>query len=486
MSPSLFFSSLSFRTDQFCCHGDVCLFSVDFAQQIICVSFHTFLVSSSSNDDKVGGACTYCHTQILHMDQCIFETNRAVSGGGAMYFNSLLYGTLENCMFENNSAAYGGAIFAHSQSRNNQQFTLEKCSFNGNAAKVKSGAMLLNGTSINISHSDLSSNKSPVGSAIYFYGEVSILNVTLGSFRNNNGSYDDSKFLGSAVHVGNALHVYVTGVTFHKNYPGGGILLKSTIAEIHSCRFSSNTAVYGGALSTHSNTGKLLIINSSFTDNIASVASTMLLTHRNTLIQTCFFSNNKASDDPVAILVVSKSAVFFRFYSNTFIAPRQKHHPREEVILDFQHQLQAATLYFWETAFQFHSNKSVPIDEHFLHNQSMPKFYATQNGIKITTLISEFASGRLHTRGISLPSGWSAKKRTKRRRNVLKVFVNHANKYTMSTKCVKDVNKTLKHLEKTCAKLCDRSATATCAHWSSESEEVFYPTGEERDSFVTI
>ncbi len=253
---------------------------------------------------QAGGACHFYAIRTLCLVNCSFSQNTAVKGGGAICIEELVTGLMKSCMFENNTAGSGGAIFLTDKAREKHIIVMENCTLKGNAATYYGGALFSNGTSLNVSHSDVTGNGAPVGTAIYFEGMMSELFLTSSCVCSNTFvvTFDDT-LSGSAIYSELALHVMIIDVKFKSNQDGGALRLGNTRAEVHNSLFHNNIGIGGGAISTKVNLAELILTNTSFVENRASYGATMLLGNGNVLIQSCSFQNNMASTIPAGYFV---------------------------------------------------------------------------------------------------------------------------------------------------------------------------------------
>ncbi len=334
------------------------------------------------------------HIKAFNLSECTFTNNTAWMGG-ALYILTTLGGMMKSCLFESNSATAGGAVFACDKRRMTKMVLMWNCTLRQNVATVIAGAVLINDTSFKLSHTDVSSNISPVGSAIFCEGKVSTLHFVIGKITNNTFMKKVNDLSsGSAIYIADAMHVKISGVTFYKNHVGGAIMLGNTRAEIHNCSFYRNVGVSGGAISVFHESGELILINTTFVENRASVGAVMSLSNRNTLIQSCQFKNNKAeaTTTPADIVSSGQNVIILRLFQNTFFEPDESNRPPGQTVLMLNNQ--AATVYFWKLLYHFYSNKTLPIDKHVLHNSSMPTTVTYTEETHFTEIFSPFAAGK--------------------------------------------------------------------------------------------
>ncbi len=344
-----------------------------------CLSMSCFF-SNRQTQQQVGGACDFRYFNILHLAHCIFTKNSA-EHGGALHVERIVDGHLSNCVFLNNTADYGGAVSVHHVVRNTNVFAMWNCSFHGNKAKIYGGAVQSNKTSLNVSSSEFSNNLSGIGTALVFSGMMSTLHVLSSQICNNTSvKRFFNVFGGSAVFVSSASHVFVSNVNFLKNHDGGGIKLLQGPAEIHNCLFEGNYGQFGGAVST--GLGQLIVYNTSFIDNRAHSAVIMSSACRNTVLQNCYFENNRDSTHNSGFLFRAKGTV--RLYNNMFVASTNKYDLQTTSLFVFDFHVETATLYSWQMFLRINSNKVFPVDR---------KFVYTGENTNLTLVESIFASG---------------------------------------------------------------------------------------------
>ena len=213
-----------------------------------------------------GGALNVKYSNLTLTENCSFEFNSAIEGGGAIHAtNSTLI--LNRNMFWNNSALYdGGAL-----DTNNSTVTLNKNSFYDNFALYSGGAINNFLTEHNI---DIINNTFQNNSALYYGGAVNDFETTLtltdNIFQNNSAGYggavdawngqvtftantfdsNSARHYGGAVEIWNSTFTLVENI-FQNNSAGdigGGLVVLSSDTNFTNNTFSENTAQKGGGI----------------------------------------------------------------------------------------------------------------------------------------------------------------------------------------------------------------------------------------------
>jgi len=84
------------------------------------------------------GGAVRCQGASPTIQNCVFESNEASLGGGAIHAESSSAPTVEDCVFAGNTSCSGGAIY-HSGAAG----AVQRCTFNGNTATERGGAAYL-------------------------------------------------------------------------------------------------------------------------------------------------------------------------------------------------------------------------------------------------------------------------------------------------------------------------------------------------------
>ncbi|MEM7143494.1 MAG: choice-of-anchor Q domain-containing protein [Verrucomicrobiota bacterium] len=230
----------------------------------------------------------------LGLDELILKYNFATGVGGALYQGD---GTalINNCLFDNNTAAAnggGGAIrhegegldligcnFSNNRAtrrsgdggaiRTNDAlfFNLWGCSFNGNSAGDKGGAIFNQGTSGLMGACTFRENAAASGGALASVD--SLFDVDKCLFEGNTASVGD----GGAIHFDNI-----------------------GPSEMYNCAFQGNRAAsLGGAV--YNEDSALFTVNCSFQGNAAQIAGAIAIVNVVPTYQNCIFWNNAQSGD---------------------------------------------------------------------------------------------------------------------------------------------------------------------------------------------
>ncbi len=301
----------------------------------------------------IGGAGYFINPKILQFRQCTF-TNNTGDYGGALYIERGRYGVviklhhyeLSSCHFAD-KASTGGAVWT---ANGNLTLMVKNCTFISNVGTTAAGALWLNSTSVNISHSELSFNKSPYGGAICFTGEFSALHMIKSKLLGNNNV---KSFV---VHIGIAKTVSMKNVIMHNNSAGGALRLAFERCEIHNCSFKGNTADAAGTILTMGDNSVVLITNSSFFENKGFLGDLVFLNNQ-VILQNCHFGKPTTMSSRVVFLVTfypSKRAQL-RSYNNVFNGPFFA------PIVMSEEAATATIIYIWETFYQLEKNELLPL-----------------------------------------------------------------------------------------------------------------------------
>lgn len=220
----------------------------------------------------------------------IFSGNSASSYGGAI-LNFAGTATIVDSSFSNNTAdVLGGAIFNNS----NSTATIVDSSFSGNTAGTLGGAIYNDGT-VMIAGSSFSANSATDGGAIFNAGTMSISGS---SFSNNTtvGGY------GGAIYNATGGTTTIVDSSFSDNTAsmGGGAIVNNlnSTATITGSSFSSNTAGNGGAIDNYD---IATITGSSFSGNNAFAYGGAIANNGTMAIAGSSFSSNSAGSSGGAI-----------------------------------------------------------------------------------------------------------------------------------------------------------------------------------------
>ncbi|OEC87354.1 MULTISPECIES: beta strand repeat-containing protein [Methanobacterium] len=226
----------------------------------ITVTIHNLTLANGNS--TTGGAIENYGN--LTATNCIFTGNTAgwdgtnTNYGGAINNQGTL--TVNNCIFNNNSARVGGAIYNSPDSTLNVNNSI----FTDNTGKL--GGAIYNHGSSTVKDSTFTKNTAQRGGAIFNLNYDLLLNVDNCIFTDN----DAASNFGGAIY-NNAGNVTVKDSTFTDNSAlnKGGSVYNEGLFNVISCKFTGNTADYGGAIY---NWDTLNIKGSTFTGNCASTS----------------------------------------------------------------------------------------------------------------------------------------------------------------------------------------------------------------------
>ncbi len=241
-----------------------------------------FIGNTTSNYIADGGAVHFHPDAFdprppsLWIEGCLFDGNstdttdpNAVNNGGAIeastYEQELTFTLIDSVFVGNETNWYGGAVYLDADPL---AATIERCSFEGNAAPdYRGGAIEVdahdNEVTFVIDESDFVQNTSgDDGGAVDIQGGQVALTVTNTVFEANDGDCEGAS--GGALNVNGWQSVTVSNSTFtdnHTGYIGGAICLDNppeytAWASITNSAFEGNSAEYdGGAVGFHQSSG---------------------------------------------------------------------------------------------------------------------------------------------------------------------------------------------------------------------------------------
>jgi hypothetical protein len=195
-----------------------------------------------STEEYHGGAVSVAGAQASFV-QCAFNNNVAnapSTGGGALWIDTSIV-SFQGCVWNNNSSKnYAGAFSAY-LSRvyvRDSRFSGNRVNFPGHSDFNAAGAVHGNSSTLQINSSVFENNQAGyVGGAIYVigpYGTPLMDLVVKDCLFNNNAAIRDP------------------GGSFTAPATGGAVMLEdNTRARFYNCRFTSNSARQGGALSSY-------------------------------------------------------------------------------------------------------------------------------------------------------------------------------------------------------------------------------------------
>lgn len=287
-----------------------------FAKGPLSIDFNS--VYFRSNEGSYGGAVYVQYNVNVSCFGCVFERNSCASSGSALYtYGGALivtnttfidntaeggsYGTLylrdvpgahiENCIFDSNTASSGGAIFIGAGS---DRVMVLSCTFTDNSATAIGGVVFVdNSNFLTIVDCDFAFNSArSTGGAIYasFSAWVTILDCsfvanrglysagTIGLWYSEDALISSSLFTSSLSDYGGVIFIddsshfsTITDCSFSTSYAlwhGGAILVdNSEVITIEGCSFDSNVATRNGGAVQVSFCEDFEIINCVMTDN---------------------------------------------------------------------------------------------------------------------------------------------------------------------------------------------------------------------------
>ena len=258
-----------------------------------------------------------CNQRSFRHFKMVFVFVAGAIGGALTVTHSNL--EIDNCLFEGNSANIGGAIFSEDESN----ITISSSNFISNyAAGCDHDPCSAAGGDLFIAeHSTvIVQNCSFRNSTSDQYGGVAaIFNATLRvslSYANNS----TSGIYGGVVAAFLSISLEFQFVKFHhsktKRY-GGALYLHISNAIISESHFANNTALFGGAISTHEGAIVVIIDKCIFTNNNAKVSGAVLYSHTqcSTTILNSMLIDNKANRNGV---IVADYESFTDLKNNTF------------------------------------------------------------------------------------------------------------------------------------------------------------------------
>ena len=322
------------------------------AEAALYLNFNTVTISNSNFVDNTG----YSDGGAIHLKysanpvsitNCNFTNNQATSvaegdegRGGALRISSVSTLRVDNCIFDGNAAMFGGGIYSPYTASSNSYIRNSK--FLNNIGTSNGGAIYWNANGTSFTNLEFNHNQADTGAGLFLAYAVANTVVNNCNFTNNNaittgggirGIYDEqniqilnsnfnnnSAASGGAVSFGqNAEDITVTNCNFstnHANDYGGGIYFQSNGENIRvsASNFDSNYASSGGAIHLFSSAmadsyDDVAITNCNFTKNNCTSSdasyggSAIGLNWANDVtIQNCKFDGNNASSNGAILL----------------------------------------------------------------------------------------------------------------------------------------------------------------------------------------
>ena len=295
-----------------------------------------------NNTEAYKGGAVFIETQcLLFVLNTMFEYNEATTSGGALYVDAISAVSLYNCSFTSNSAFKGGAlavyssdikIFATNFTKNKAanggvcavgaNLHIELCMMDNNTVTGNGGVAYMEiNTQLNITTSIFNGN-SALGSGGVFWIRSSTLNVRNSSFSNNsvgvNGGVidaDDMSLInmshticirnkvtggkGGLLDARTNTKIFLHDVKILENFApscGAVILDIASTLEITECAAQKNTALaLAGAFYIVDNSS-LIAINSSFKENSAFHAGSIVIDAATGYLENCTFRGNQGTN----------------------------------------------------------------------------------------------------------------------------------------------------------------------------------------------
>lgn len=254
---------------------------------------HNAIINNSrfiGNIASKGGAICILGRNVW-INNCSFENNTA-DDGGAIYWDNI-YGNLSKSTFTNNRAENGGAIYTSSFESN-----ITSCDFNNNIAGDTAGAVYWSANGGNILYCTFKNNTAAMAGAVYgdVYDEIQINNSV---FTNN-----------SAKEFGGALIIKDEGAIANSEFENntaklGGAIYGDAETYILNSTFIANNAESGAAVAMHDG----IIINSTFTQNYASVSGGAVMCAGELLVNGTSFNKNFAKDGSNNIFLMDSTDI---------------------------------------------------------------------------------------------------------------------------------------------------------------------------------
>ena len=198
--------------------------------------------------------------------------------GGGLFLQLPGSFTVANCTFVGNQAdRRGGAIYTLGD-----QLIVENCTFSDNSALGEGGAIYANSNDFEISDSFFIGNSASNGGGVWA-DPLTIRNCTFsnnsaeregGASWSDRATVSDSSFLGNSADEGGAVY--------------------TDSATIDLCTFEDNVATLGGAISADKSSRDLILRESTFRSNEAAKQGGALWMDATTTIEYCVFEENHA------------------------------------------------------------------------------------------------------------------------------------------------------------------------------------------------
>ncbi|MDR1721669.1 MAG: hypothetical protein LBR24_01310 [Methanobrevibacter sp.] len=241
----------------------------------------------------------------------IFKNGKMNEGGGAIRVESKI--TVENCQFTSNHGDSGGAIIFIDNSGGskiiNSKFTSNRCDVIGANAFAEGGAITIRSPNVEITGCEFTSNVGHTRA-----GAIAV------SEDGQNAVIKNCKFTSNSAPIGGAISIYGTGAkiidsnfTSHKISSNGGAIFSGVPFTINGSILNSNSGANGGAIYS---TGAITIIKTSFSSNSATNGGAIYSTSSLALSGSSF-SSNKATNGGAIYSTASLTISGTSFSSNS-------------------------------------------------------------------------------------------------------------------------------------------------------------------------
>ncbi len=215
-----------------------------------------FTITNGNAVTGGGMACSNCNPTVTH---CIFRQN----SGGGLYYSSFGDVTISDCRFVQNSSGsklVGGGLTL----RFVKSASISRCLFAGNSADQAGGAVRAAEGSGGILYEDCTfrENSATFGGAVS-NGQPATTMFRC-SFDNNSAGLSGGAIAGGNMDLRSC--IFTQNRVIAPFFGGGGGAIAAGNAVISNCLLDSNSAFFGGAISSTSN---LRVINCTMTNNVA-------------------------------------------------------------------------------------------------------------------------------------------------------------------------------------------------------------------------
>lgn len=188
------------------------------------------LLTENGKDDREG-----------EITNSVFVANTATTYGGAIYVGDAAEAYMRNLDLEGNSSKYGGAVFVSEAT-----VDLNKATFKQNQATTNGGAVYLYTSAVGTMN-DVTATENTAGSGGFMYVSGATLNLYNSTLSGNSSTGTGGAI---ALYDSSTSNVYNTVFENNVSNANGGALTVYTGATktlLHSCTFTGNEGVFGGA-----------------------------------------------------------------------------------------------------------------------------------------------------------------------------------------------------------------------------------------------